>query len=145
VEAFIAYTKFSHVNELKVTLECWEKAGAEPIAVSISANQAKYELERRVVAENMSQGDYILADLCCVPDDLNFVPTAEILLREFPKVGIMAAYPGLGVWVCRKGVIDKWPQKQTTFYAKEHEEAYQRKGYEAALCQELKYVRLPVH
>ena len=144
MEVFVAYTKHSLFNELEATLEAWDLVhGAEPVAIEIT-NEKKYEIFRRVTAENMSSGDYILADLCCLAEEQDFVSIARDVLKEKPEAGLLAASPGMGVWVCRKGIVDKWPTKETMYYAKEHAEAYRRKGYEAELCDKLHYHRLSV-
>lgn len=114
--------------------------GAEPIAIEVPLK--KYEIIRRVTAENMSKGHYILCDLGCLPDSENIVDIAEEALSQSDKIGMLRFSPDGAVRVCRKGIIEKWPKKETQNYNHEHEMAYLVEGYLVPLWPTLQYRRM---
>lgn len=140
LEVFVAYTKGSSIAELEATLNGWDLEGLEPVAIECGLK--KFEITRRVTAENLSLGDYILAELGCTPVEEDFAARAEKFLAENPAVGLVELPSGADVFVCRKKVVDKWPTPRTESYLKEHREAYQLKGFEATLCPQIHYRRL---
>lgn len=141
MDIFIAFTKQSNVHELDETLEAWEKVDlAEPAAIECPVS--KFEIARRVCAENLASGDYILCDIGYIPTYPSFIHYAERLLKENPKVGMFQMKGG--VYICRKGVVDKWPVKKSSFYIPEHVLAYRRKGYEVLPCPQVYCRRLGV-
>lgn len=141
MDVFIAYTKQTEVQELGETLEAWDKVeGAEPAAVECQPR--KFEIQRRVAAENLASGDYILCDVGYIPTYPAFVEYAEKLLKEHPNVGMFQMKGG--VYICRKGVVDKWPEKKSEFYIPEHVWAYQLKGYEVLPCPQVYCRRMGV-
>ena len=128
---------------LEKTLEAWDKGDTEPIAIECTAR--KYEIHRRVTAENLASGDYVLADIGYGPAVPDFGKVAAELLEKHPKAGIIGqGTKGLpkNVMICRKGIVDKWPAPRTQFYLTEHVEAYKIKGYKAFLCQQKLYHQL---
>lgn len=144
MEIFIAYTKDSLLSDLSNTLEAWDKVpDAEPIAIEVP--DRKYEIIRRVTAENMASGDYILCDLGCVPNEEQVIETAQQILAQDEKIGMIRLSPESGVRVCRKGVVEKWPKKNTPNYQHEHEMAFLLEGYLVPLWPTLSYRRLGVH
>ena len=141
MDIFIGYTKESSFEELQKTLEAWDKIDyAEPAA--IECPKAKFEVYRRVTAEHLSGGDYILCDLGYVPTYPDIVLYAEKLLRENRKVGMFNMKGG--VFICRKGIVDKWLVKKSAFYIPEHARAYHLKGYDVAPCPQVYCQRLSV-
>jgi len=143
VEIFIAYTKDSLIKDLTNTLEAWDKIpNAEPIAIEVPAK--KYEIIRRVTAENMAKGNYILCDLGCVPNQEDVVERAEKMLQD-EKIGMLKCKPGGGIRICRKGIVEKWPTYVGGSYDDEHGSAYRLEGYLVSVCPTLAYRRLNVH
>lgn len=127
MDCFIGYTKFTDVRLLGATLEAWGKIkGIEPAA--IQCEYIKYEFHRRVAAEGLSTSDYIIVDVGCVPKNSKELARAIRCLYEKngSPVGMVSS---LGVKICRKGVVDKWPAKTTPTYELEHRQAYEMKGY----------------
>lgn len=113
--------------------------------MAIQVPQKKYEIIRRVTAENMSAGDYILCDLGCVPIGEDIVQTAESALRQDEKLGMIRFSPESAIRICRKGIVEKWPKKESQNYQHEHEMAYLLEGYLAPKWPTLQYRRLGVH
>jgi len=133
MEIFIAYTKLSSIDDLGQTIESWDAIeAAEPAAIEVPVS--KYELFRRVSAENISTGDYILSDIGHVPSNPDIVSICEKLLIENKTVGLFTFDDS--VHLCRKGIIEKWPEKQSTYYLSEHKQAYRLSGYGAISCKE---------
>ena len=132
MEIFIGYTRNSNVTWLRETLEAWDElADTDPVAIECPPK--KYELFRRVAAENTAVGDYILCELGWLPTYDSFVAYAQRMLLEYPKVGI---FHMRGVAICRRGIVDKWPTPKSEFYAIEHVRAYELQGYGEHLCKE---------
>lgn len=140
LEVFVAYTKGSKIEELEATLNSWELDGLEPVAIECGLK--KFEITRRVTAENLSRGDYILAGLGVAPVEEDFGKRAEKFLAEHPTVGLVELPSGMDVFVCRKKVVDKWPMPRTESYMKEHREAYELKGFAATICPLIHYRQL---
>jgi hypothetical protein len=144
VEVFIAYKESSLVDDLKNTLEAWEKVpDVQPIA--IQAPEKKYEIIRRVTAENISTSDYILCDLGCVPCEDDPVSIIKQVMAGDEKIGMIRFSPESGVRFCRKGIVEKWPKRESINYQHEHEMAYLLEGYQVPKCPTLSYRRLGVH
>jgi hypothetical protein len=148
IEAFVAFTKDHDIKELEKTLEAWALPGIEPAAIEVKGK--KYELHRRVTAENLATGNYILVDIGYGPVEENFGELAIQELAKRKEVGLIGAWrtgqthtgqPN-SVVVCRKGVITHWPQPQSEFYIQEHVEAYRFAGYKTFLCSTLHYHQL---
>jgi hypothetical protein len=122
-------------------MEAWDALdGAEVVGLKVD-KASKYQLIRRISAENMAKGNYILADFGCVPSDDSFITKAERYLKKYPKLGMIVSRGG-GVAVCRKGVVDKWLPNETGTYVTEHENAYKLKGYVVANKRDLGYRRI---
>jgi hypothetical protein len=137
LEVFIAYTKGSSVDELEATLDGWDLDGLEPVAIECGLK--KYELIRRVTAEKLSKGHYVLAEIGFAPVEEDFGARAERFMADHPRAAIVRPIGGTDVCICRKGVIDKWPTPRTTSYTKEHREACELKGYEILTCPAIHY------
>lgn len=131
MDVFVAYTKQSSINELSETLHAWDIEGASVAAIEILPK--KYELYRRVTSEKLSDGDYIMAEVGIVPTYERFIHYAEGLLKYNPRIGLFYIH---GALVCRKGIVDKWPLKETDFYIAEHQRAYKRHGFGYMNCEE---------
>ena len=126
MECFVAYTKFTPVEDLAQTLNAWDRPKIIPAA--IECKPVSFEFDRRVVAEGLATGDYILADVGCTPKRSKPINIAVKMLYQAngSPVGMVVAQ---GFRVCRKGVIDKWPMKESADYNNEHRLAYELKGY----------------
>lgn len=147
MEVFIAYTPQTNMAHLEKALEAWEAAGLEPVAIQCKAK--KFEIIRRVTAENMSRASYVLADIDCEPMERDFGDLAEKLLDKHATAGLLGAWrigqqarelPN-GVVVCRKGVVERWPTPVTAFYIQEHVKAIELAGMTTLLCQQIHYRR----
>lgn len=144
MQVFIAYTEKSLIGDLTRTLYAWDRVQkSEPVAIQVP--EKKYELIRRVTAENMSEGDYILADIGCVPNSELVVKEISAILEGDEKVGMIQFSPEGAVRACRKGIIEKWPQNKSGLYQQEHEQAYLTEGYKVSKWPSLRYRRLDVH
>lgn len=143
MEVFVAYTKHDSIELLEKTLEAWDDDDTEPVA--IECKQGKFQIHRRVIAENLATGDYVLADIGYGPAIPGFAKVATELLEKHSKVGMI----GQGtkgnphsVVICRKGIITHWPTPRSETYIPEHVEAYRLKGYKPLLCQQRLYRQL---
>jgi hypothetical protein len=140
IEVFVGFTKDSPIKLLEETLEAWNLDGLEPVATNIEGR--KFELLRRVAAENMSRGDYILTELGYGPIEENFAHECGKLITLQPKAGLFAIMPMDGlppshwgkVTLCRKGVVTKWPTPRSAAYLEEHTAAARLNGFEAQQC-----------
>jgi hypothetical protein len=141
MEIFIAFSDGSDINELEQTMVAWDRH-QEAEVVGLKCPAGKYQTYRRVSAEMMARGDYILADLGCIPVENDFIETAEQYLQKHKKVGMLRADPGHGVDICRKGIVQKWPIKTTQTYSDEHKQAYEIAGYHVETSSKLHYKRL---
>lgn len=140
IEVFVAFSKMSSMRDLEMTLESWDQPGMEPVAIQVKPG--KFELHRRVTAENIARGNYILAKMGSGPVEENFGELAEQFLRDHEDAGVVMLEPGSEVMICRRGVITHWPQPRTVSYACEHGEAYEFVGYKAYRCATLHYRQL---
>lgn len=155
IEVFIAFDRHDSIASLEHTLTAWELPGLSPGAIHMqrkSGQRRKYELLRRVSAENIARGHYILAELGFGPVERNFGELAEKELSERQDVGLFGAWrvgqtaheiPN-SVVICRKGVVTHWPPPVTHTYIQEHLQAYQFVGYKTFLCSTLHYRPLSV-
>ena len=148
MEVFVAFSKDEQIPILQQTMEAWAECElVEP--VGIRASEGKYELMRRITADNMAEGNYyILADLGCVPDDKFSVPALMKRLAisgdgliGFSKEGRDLAYP-TGVRICQKGVVARWVPKSTESYDQEHAEAIRLAGKRVTIWENVKYKHL---
>lgn len=126
MDVFVAYTRFTPIPVLSATLEAWDKPKLKPAA--IECNPVRFEFDRRIAAEGLAEGDYILADVGSHPKRTKAITTAVKMLYQAngSPVGMVVA---THFRVCRKGIIDKWPQKESATYDAEHRLAYELKGY----------------
>jgi hypothetical protein len=132
IEVFVGFTKESPFKELEQTLEAWDLPGLEPVAILVKPE--KFELHRRVTAEKISLGDYIVATLGYGPDEEEFGDIAERELRRNPNVGMILPDGLLTAVVCRKGIVTHWPTPRSVSYNEEHIQAYERVGFKVILC-----------
>lgn len=153
IETFVGFKSDTPVSDLEATLEAWADAGTEPVALELAIR--KFELLKRVTAENLSRAHYIIADVGYGPVEENFGELAEQELERHPDSGLFGAEP-FGkkynpttkpalphtVVVCRKGIITHWPIMRTETYIQEHVQAYGFRGYKTFLCREIHYRRL---
>lgn len=156
MEAFIAYWDDEQMQVLAETMNQWSSVdGIEPVAVKCP--EAKYELFRRITADNLAEEQfYLLIDLGTAPCE-NF-DLAEIKTRLADEVGMVAfrdpddpddedPYQDdlpTGVRVCQKGVIEKWPNKVTSSYDQEHYTAVLKTGKSILRLCDFHYQRLHV-
>lgn len=144
MEVFIAYTNDSLISDLTRTLEAWDKIEmVEPIAIEVPVK--KYELIRRVTAESMASGDYILCDLGCVPNSQLTTKEIKEIFKKQEKVGMIRFSPNGAVRACRKGIVERWPSYRGGSYESEHERAYSMEGYTTPKWPTLLYHRQDVH
>jgi len=132
MEVFVAFTRESNVADLKKTLEAWDLPNLQPVAIQVVSK--KFEIYRRVTAENVSVGDYILCDLGIGPVEEEFGQLAQEALDKHPKAGMITPNGIAIAVICRKGIITHWPTPRTSAYQKEHAEAYERLGYQVISC-----------
>lgn len=149
MEAFVAYAiETLSVDDLEATLEAWNIDGLEPVAIELKLK--KFELIRRVTAENISRGDYVLASIGCAPVESNFADLAEKVLIDHPKVGLIIPQCVAPEWVsgrvtiCRKGIIKHWfqpkgSQESDVLYANMHAQVCRLAGYETMECKTIHY------
>ena len=132
IEVFVAFTKGTDIARLERTLEAWDLSGLEPIAIQCGLH--KFEIHRRVTAENVSRGTYILADLDYGPLEEEFGDIATRAIAAAPDVGMILPERLVAAVVCRKGIITHWPTPMTATYHTEHQKAYERLGYKTITC-----------
>jgi hypothetical protein len=133
IEVFVAFTRESNISDLEKTLEAWNLPGLEPIAIQIKQGK-KFELHRRVTAESVSRGTYILSDMMFGPCEVKFAELAEQALGDNPDAGMIIPNGIVMARVCRKGIITHWPTPRTVTYTEEHAEAYKHAGYKVIPC-----------
>lgn len=151
IEVFIAYGPQSPVDMLEMTLGAWDIDGLEPVAIEVVATTArKYEIERRVAAENISRATYVLAELGLGPVEEDFAERAHRALKDYPKAGLIratlkgCAFYGAVPALCRKGLVRKWSEPKGSQGADvlwdwAHSEAYRLAGYDTITCKTLHY------
>lgn len=130
IECFVGFMKETPTDLLAQTLTAWEIAGVEPVAVQCRAD--RFELHRRVVAENLAVADYLLAELGYGPTEPDFAKRLKIEMRDRTDCGLFIV--SAGAVACRKGIITHWPQLKSETYRPEHAEAFKRKGYGHHTC-----------
>ncbi len=148
MEVFVAYMRDSSIDDLKKTLEAWEQDDLEPVAVQVHGK--KFEIERRVIAENLAAGNYVLASLGTGPFEDNFCELAEKMLADNPKAGLVKPccietdWVSGRVTICRKGVITHWikpegSQEADVLHANAHAQSCRHAGYEVIECRTIHY------
>lgn len=135
MEVFITFKDEDEAIPLHDSVKRWAKCtGASPAIIQVPKEM--YEIRRRVLADNLAREDYyILADLLCVPGEKSLIKQIKIKIKENPDINMFGLTPknGMvsindyafpcGVRVCKKGVVEKWPQQVTDNYNKEHAHA----------------------
>ncbi len=164
MEVFIGFTKDDDFTLLQATLERWDACANVEVA-AIQCDPKKFEIARRVAADNMAKAEfYILADLGCVldsPEALEGIEERAAGMNEAliglaikqpvtytPKNGPVfhARFPDeypTGVRICRKGAVEKWLPNQSGKYDQEHVESVKLAGGSVGLCPDILYNRLP--
>ena len=110
--------------------------------MAIKCPAKNWDFVRRVTAENLAAGDYVLCDLGYGPADDRFIKNARRLLDENPKMGIVDAQHAI---VIRKGVVDKWVSSDGKSYSLQHAASMGFKGYTVERWPELECKALNVH
>lgn len=154
MEVFIGFTKDDDFTLLQATLERWDACVNVKLA-AIQCDPKKFEIARRVAADNMAKGDYyILADLGYVLEDWKVLEGIEERLgdREEGLIGLENSrgktclpeefqYP-TGVRICRKGAVEKWVPNVSGTYDREHVESVRLAGGSVGLCPDILYKKL---
>jgi hypothetical protein len=120
MEVFIGFTKDDEYQLLKDTLMAWAECdGAEPIAVQLKPGK-KYELQRRVLADNLAKGKYyVVAELGLVPAYADTV--RRICSATKSTLSLLA--PLGKVFVAEKGSVRRWIEPKSESYNREHMES----------------------
>lgn len=151
IEVFVSFNRHTKIKELENTLIAWDQTGLEPVAIQVQSQPSKAELHRRVTAENVSKGDYILSIVGYGPVEEDFGSVAEKLLAEELDVGLIEptcavqTYTDGNVVVCRKGVVTHWikpngSQESDIIHASAHARSVDLAGYRVVhLCPTLHY------
>lgn len=148
IEVFVAYTKGTEIARLEATLDAWNLPGLEPVAIQCGLK--KFELHRRVTAENVSCGTYIQALVDRVPVEDDYAQCVEKELAANPKAGLLAIPPFGADWVsgavsiCRKGLITHWvhplgSQEADVLWDNAHRTSYRNAGFETITCPSIHY------
>lgn len=148
LEVFVAFTRDTDLKELARTMEAWDLEGMEPVAIQCALK--KFEIHRRITAENLSRDNYLLVDLGNEPVEPDFGALAEKAMLTHKDVGLMGLWRSgqtvkevpNSVVICRKGAIEKWPEPRTGTYIQEHAEACRLAGWNVFLCSSIHYRRL---
>lgn len=148
IEVFVAYTKGTEVARLGATLDAWNMPGLEPIAIQCGLK--KFELHRRVSAENVSRGTYILTVVDRAPVEDDYAACVQKELDANPNAGLLIIPPIDTDWVqgaamiCRKGIIQQWvqplgSQEADVLWDNAHRTSYRNAGYETITCPSIHY------
>jgi hypothetical protein len=139
VEVFIGFTKDDEYQLLEDTLLAWAECdGAEPIAVELKPGK-KYELQRRVLADNLAKGSYYIVT------EIGLVPRSSDLVRRIDRADKQALnllHPKGQVFVAQKGSVKRWVQKHSESYCKEHLESVKLSGGKVHSWADIEYKRL---
>jgi hypothetical protein len=133
MEVFIAFTTDDDFSVLESTLESWAKlVGEDNVIATQCDRRGKFQIDRRIVAEEKSTGPYyILADLGCVMDQENMACASRRMKFVDDSVGMIGLRPDPmdamaeinnpeGVRICKKGAVQKWLAQSTDDYNAEH-------------------------
>lgn len=159
MEVFIGYTKGTDIARLEQTLEAWDLPGLEPAAIQCGLR--KFDIHRRVAAENVSRGTYVLSLLGFGPVEESFADLAAQALAENPKAGMIEVpnvtpvnplaggilHVDVPVVVCRKGLITHWVQplsEREELWENAHRTSYRNAGYEVISCPLIHFQALAV-
>jgi hypothetical protein len=146
VQCFIAFSSDDEIPLLEKTLEAWAQAD-NCVPSILQTTPEKHELQRRVMADNIAEGKfYLLADLATAPSCRELIGLIQARLNKTSdNVALIGLSPGwvtelpTGVRICRKGAVEKWPQKQTPTYDHEHVQAVTLAGKRWHLWNDLYY------
>lgn len=169
MEVFIGFTKDDDFTLLQATLERWDACANVQLA-AIECDPKKFEIARRVAADNMAKMQYyILADLGCVLEDWKALEGIEERLGEMDEglIGLATKEPfttedaedaekaikngasviqsikfPTGVRICRKGAVEKWVPNVSGSYDQEHVESVKLTGGSVWLCPDIFYTRI---
>lgn len=144
MEVFLFFSQTDELALVEATMQAWEPIQwADPFNV-VQCKQHQFEIQRRVIADNMATGDhYILTDLGCVPDHERAIP--EIMKLLSANDGLMGLEPNHGsilllsgvphgVRICQKGTVTKWPSQYSSTYDLEHADAVRVAGKHVSVC-----------
>lgn len=125
MEVFVAFTKDDEYQLLEDTLMAWAECdGAEAIAVELKPGK-KYEIKRRVVADNLAKGKYY------VVAEIGLIPTSGDLVRTIDrteKAALNLLFPLGKVFVAEKGAVRRWVEPKSDSYNREHMESVKLSG-----------------
>ena len=125
MEVFIAFTDTDEYQLLEDTLDAWGRCdGAEVSAIRLKSGK-KYELQRRIVADNLAKGKYYIVT------ELGVVPAADDVVRTIERADkkqLNLLAPLGRVFVCEKGAVRRWAEPQSTSYSREHMESVTLSG-----------------
>jgi len=133
MEVFLAYTKDDIYSILEQTANAWAECDDAEVVLLEVKNESKFEIQRRVMADNLSKGRYyVLTDVGCLPE----APDTIRQIERKPKVSLAGLWPSdmpaddvpVGVRVCEKGVVRKWVAKRAPSYDHEHAESVRLSG-----------------
>lgn len=149
MEVFIPYDGTDEaIPFLDMALKGWEKVRfAEPKVIMVKPGP-KFDMQFRVAADGIAKGDYyVLADVDAVPDETYVISAINKHLRARPQLGMALIRPvfdvGGRVRVVRKGVVEKWPPKESQQYDQEHAQAIVSKGYTFEIWEDVCYRPIP--
>lgn len=148
MEAFVSFWDDDQIPILAETMKNWESVGLEP--VGIKTTEDKYELFRRITADNMASSQfYILGDIgCFIGEAIDLGDLVMKLSSEFGLIGFGMEGETIkiptGIRVCQKGIIEKWPPKLTSSYDQEHMNAVKYAGKKVGIWDEFVARRLHV-
>ena len=148
IEVFLCFHSEDKAIQLLDTAERWRKTkGAYPTIIQVP--EEGFEIKRRMLADKLSKDDiYIIADILCVPAMPKFIQTVKQRFINLGMAGINyrgfnepLKYP-TGIRVCKKGLVEKWPQQITKTYDKEHAEAIRSTGSRVETWPDVIYFKL---
>lgn len=112
IEVFVSYTPGTDIGRLGQTLDAWDLEGLEPNAIQCGLK--KFEIHRRVSAENVSRGTYVITRVGCGPVEDNFAALVEEFFAKDSNLGMIVPaceekdWTSGSVAICRKGVVKQW-------------------------------------
>lgn len=142
MEVFIAFSSDDDAQVLKHTMIAWaECEDCEPVGIQTAPG--KYELQRRIVADQMAQEKwYIIADLGCVPESPSLLSDVRSRLADDVAIyGLGTDDPPSGVRICQKGAVRKWLEKKSNSYDAEHAESAKLAGKRVEIWPDIIYKR----
>lgn len=139
MEVFLAFTDTDEFQLLEDTLDAWGRCdGAEVSAIRLKGGK-KYELQRRIVADNLARGKYYIVT------ELGIVPSADDVIRtieraEKKQLNLLA--PNGQVYVAEKGSVRKWITPKDWSYSQQHIDSVEFSGGKVENWADIAYKRL---